>query len=373
MKNDWKYCSLAISIAISGLAALEIYCSSIIQKRYFNEAWEFRDNKLHRISITQEAIKDPNTLLMFGSSELLADVPFKGVDFFSTKPFGFHLFPIGKAGTSCFSFVQKIGAQQIPKNTPLVISLSPSFFLTKAIKKEYVIGNSSLMQMYQILLGTYSLEFKRKFLKRVENFEEFTKQDWQLNTLKYCLEKNLILYYMLYPYFWMQQRIEISKDIVESAIALEHDHKKQTNLSVLDWTVLLEEANKISVRKYKVPITNTRTEKEFTETLDSAEEWLDLEMLLDLLEERKIPALILSMPIHTDILKSQGISDRAMAMYENKLKQIVTAKRMHCFYFKEFENNVDFFLDNGDHLSSKGWIEYNKKIVEYWNACSRKN
>ena len=85
---------------------------------------EFCHAKLHGVALIREAFTRPDTLVMFGSSELIPDVPMKGVDFFSDLPTGFSVFPVGKAGTTALSVLQKLGgAGEVLTGKKVVLSL----------------------------------------------------------------------------------------------------------------------------------------------------------------------------------------------------------------------------------------------------------
>ena len=90
----------AILLAASLVSGGYFWARDMQERRLHTAAPEFCDAKLHGVALIREALSRPDTLVFFGSSELIPDVPMKGVDFFSDSPTGFTMFPVGKAGTT---------------------------------------------------------------------------------------------------------------------------------------------------------------------------------------------------------------------------------------------------------------------------------
>jgi poly-D-alanine transfer protein DltD len=128
----------AILLAGSLVTGGYFWARDMQERRLHTAAPEFCDAKLHGVALIREALSRPDTLVFFGSSELIPDVPMKGVDFFSDSPTGFTMFPVGKAGTTALSVLQKLGgAAEELEGKKLVLSLSPSFFQTDEVDAKY--------------------------------------------------------------------------------------------------------------------------------------------------------------------------------------------------------------------------------------------
>lgn len=359
----------ALLIVTLGLICLDRWANNIVTKQYYTLAPEFCNIKLHGISTLKQAFQDKNTLVFLGSSELVQDVPFKSFEIIKNNQ-TFKLFPIGKAGTTSLAHTQKLGSVDgVLQNKKVVISLSPSFFLNQDVNREYLIGNSSVLQIKNLLLNNLDVSIKKRFAERILCYPEIFEKD---DVLEWMLElingDHVYLFSLLKPYFLFNIFVCNSQDRVETA--LEIINTKQINLPTLDFTVqwqtLLKHAEKLSVRSTKTVNNKKRNKKEFLESTHNSKEWYDFELLLAVLQLNHINPLILSMPIHNDILTSQGIDKETYNEYEKQLKQITSKYNFNAIYFKEFEEDTTFFIDNNDHLSAKGWLYYNQAICNYF-------
>src|ERR1700752_925087 len=62
------------------------------------------------LALQRAAARAPDIMLFYGSSELIDPIPNRASDFFSSEPSGFQVCPIGKAGTTSLTILQKLGA-----------------------------------------------------------------------------------------------------------------------------------------------------------------------------------------------------------------------------------------------------------------------
>src|SRR5437667_9664882 len=114
------------------------------------------------LALQRAAARAPNILLLYGSSELIDPVPNRASDFFRKEPTGFEVCPVGKAGTTSLIILQKLGALGSAfRGRTVAISLSPSSFLTSAVKPDFYAGNFSLASASGTLFGN-ALDLKLK-------------------------------------------------------------------------------------------------------------------------------------------------------------------------------------------------------------------
>jgi D-alanine transfer protein len=101
--------------------------------------------------------------------------------------------------------------------------------------------------------------------------------------------------------------------------------------------------------------------------LQKAQEWKDFELVLRLLKETGAQPLILSMPLHADVLEAQGVSEEARLQYGAQLKELVKKYNAPLVYFSDHESDPVFFVDQNDHIGSKGWWYYNKVLDDFYH------
>lgn len=350
---------------------------------------DFCDAKLHGVALIREALSRPDTLVFFGSSELIPDVPLKGVDFFSDSPTGFSMFPVGKAGTTALSVLQKLGgAGEELIGKKVVLSLSPSFFQTEEVDAKYFEGNSSKLQLKEFFGSEhFSDSLKQDVADEILRYPKVFEGDWILEfTLRrYAAARPVdrFLLAALEPYSAFDRAIGRMQDHVEAAFALNGEPEiaavaaefRPKKGHVVNWDEFFHKAEQQSKslaaksRRGTPRVTRAKGawNKQFVAKLEKAQEWKDFELVLRLLKETGARPLILSMPLHADVLEAQGVSGEARLEYGNRLRELVKKYNAPLVYFSDHESDPVFFVDQHDHIGSKGWWYYNRVLDDFYH------
>jgi poly-D-alanine transfer protein DltD len=143
----------------------------------------------------------------------------------------------------------------------------------------------------------------------------------------------------------------------------------------LNWDELFRKAEQqskaLAAKSARRPPKVTRAkgtwDKQFMARVSKAQEWRDFELVLRLLREVGAKPLVLSMPLHADILEAQGVSEVGREEYGSRLQQLVGKYDVPFVYFKDHESDPVFFVDQHDHIGSKGWWYYNKVIDDFYH------
>lgn len=380
---------VAMAVAATLILAGYLWAREKEETLLHSVAPEFCDAKLHGVALIREALSRPDTLVFFGSSELIPDVPLKGVDFFSESPTGFSMFPVGKAGTTALSVLQKLGCaggQLVDRK--VVLSLSPSFFQTEEVDAKYFEGNSSRLQLKEFFASDhFSRELKRDVALQILKYPKVYEGDRMLQIALHCYSRpkflNRVLLWVLAPYAALERGIGRMQDHVEAAFALNGEpelaakasefHPKRGRL--LKWDELFRAAERqskeLAAKSKRAPIKVTRAhgswDRQFVAKVQKAQEWKDFELVLRVLNEAGAHPLIISMPLHADVLEAQGVSEEARKEYGVKLRALVNKYRAPLVYFNDHESDPVFFVDQNDHIGSKGWWYYNKVLDDFYH------
>lgn len=349
---------------------------------------EFCDAKLHGVALIREAFSRPDTLVMFGSSELIPDVPMKGVDFFADLPTGFSVFPVGKAGTTALSVLQKLGgAGEVLTGKKVVLSLSPSFFQSETVDPKYFEGNSSKLQTKEFLWSEeFSQGLKSAAAKEILTYPKAYEGDWVLGfTLRRIAGgqwTDRVMLSLLEPYAYldraigrMQDHVEATAALLEAPQAAPKVKKSITGGRALNWDELFlsaEQSSKALARKSKKnPLKVTRHlgdgDTLFVGQMKKAQEWRDFELVLRLLKEAGAYPLVISMPVHADVLEAQGVSKKGWMEYGRELKALTAKYEAPLIYFEDHERDATFFVDHSDHIGAKGWWYYDKAMDDFFH------
>lgn len=378
----------ALAVATVAVAGGYQWSRAKQEKLLHSAAPEFCDAKLHGVALIREALSRPDTLVLFGSSELIPDVPMKGVDFFADAPTGFSVFPVGKAGTTALSVLQKLGGSgEELAGKKVVLSLSPGFFQTEAVDAKYFEGNSSKLQLKEFLWNhRYSDELKQDVAVEMLKFPKIVEGDWILKfTLQHVAKGDAwsrVMLCLVQPYAVLDRAVGRLQDNFEAAFALNSEpdtspvsHFRPKRGRALNWDDLFrtaeQQSSSLAQKAKQSPVKVTRAkgtwDSQFVAKMRKAQEWSDFELVLRLLKEAGAKPLVISMPLHADILEAQGVSEVARMEYGRRLQALTKRYNAPLAYLKDHESDPVFFVDQHDHIGSKGWWYYNRLIDDFYH------
>jgi D-alanine transfer protein len=382
---------IAATIAACMVFACFVWARNIQEERLHSVAPEFCDAKLHGVALIREAFSRPDTLVFLGSSELIPTVPMRGVDFFSQAPTGFSMFPVGKAGTTALSVLQKLGgAGDTLRGKKVVLSLSPSFFQNEQVDAKYFAGNSSKLQTKEFLWNTgFSEELRQAAAQNILRYPQAYEGDWMLEfTLRRLADSkraDRLMLALIWPFASFDRAVCRLQDHVEASLALLNasDDDQMVDASplpiakrsVVNWDELLKKAEaqskalaaRTARKPFKVIRDKGTGDSQFLSRLKNAEEWKHFELVLRLIREAGAEPLVMSMPLHVDVLEAQGVSPDARSYFGKQLRGLTQKYRVPLVYFEKHENDPVFFVDQFDHIGSKGWWYYNKVVDDFYH------
>lgn len=385
--------ALGIAAAVSAcvISSCFFWARNIQEARLHSVAPEFCDAKLHGVALIREAFSRPDTLVFLGSSELIPTVPMRGVEFFAEAPTGFSMFPVGKAGTTALSVLQKLGgAGDTLRGKKVVLSLSPSFFQNEQVDAKYFAGNSSKLQTKEFLWnGIYSEDLRRSAAQNLLRYPQAYEGDWILEcTLRRMAgagKVDRLMLALIAPLASLDRAVCRLQDHVEASLALLNASEDDQVLdaaplstskrSMINWDELLKKAEAqskaLAARTARKPIKAIRDkgtgDSQFLTKLKNAEEWKHFELVLRLIKEAGAEPLVMSMPLHVDVLEAQGVSPDARSYFGKQLRGLTKKYGVPLVYFEKHENDPVFFVDQFDHIGSKGWWYYNKALDDFYH------
>src|SRR5207248_11012501 len=116
--------------------------------------------------------QQPDLLVLYGSSELVKEMPNNATEFFADYPTGFRVFPVGKPGATSLTVLQRIvGVGKGIEGKKLAFSISPGWFFTEIFDPKYYEGNFSEMQGCEVAFSSdLSHGLKRDIARRMLEF-----------------------------------------------------------------------------------------------------------------------------------------------------------------------------------------------------------
>src|SRR6266446_3761033 len=249
------------------------------------------------LAFERAAARAPDILLLYGSSELIDPIPDRASDFFSREPTGFEVCPVGKAGTTSLIVLQKLGALgSTLHGRKVAISLSPSSFLTPAVRPDFYAGNFSLPAASGTLFSNaLDLNLKAEIAKRMLQFPDTLGKDGLLRLAASCLASgrplDRVVLMAMWPLGKLQNMILDLQDHFEALVYIlgggkpvpnwlrplsshkAHLHKGTAGYS---WEAMTTES---------LDTIRPARDAEFRGRVAAASEWIDLELLFRTLIE----------------------------------------------------------------------------------------
>lgn len=378
---------LALALAAVGAVCAVGWARSLEREHIHAVAPELSQEKLQGTALQKQAFVDPYLLVLYGSSELVKEMPNKAANFFSDYPTGFRVFPVGKEGCTPLNVLHKVAAVgSSAHGRKAAFSVSPGWFWNEFFDSSFYEGNFSEMQAYETVFSTrLSAGLKHDIAERMlrhpktldgRPFLRFTVErlagvGWSDRAITALLQPLGRLHCVM---FRMQDHMEVALDITEREEQLHPS--RPPRFRGLNWNELLKKAAKFASA---TAIQNKRNEiqrrghapasrdKVFIQTLGSAQEWIDLGLCLRTFRELGVRPLLLSVPIDDMRLAAYGISQPSREFYLGRLTELANRNNCILMDFREHSANDGFTVDFLDHLSDEGWLYYNKALDDYFH------
>lgn len=378
-----------IALVLAGCAvAAGIAYSRHLQERYIHAlAPEFTAPKLQGAALQKEAFAQPDLLVLYGSSELVRDVPNNASQFFQEYPTGFRVFPVGKPGTTSLAVLQKAAAVgRSMRGRKVAFSISPGWFFTESFDPKYYEGNFSELQATEFAFSSsLSRELKRDAARRMltypKTLDDRPVLEFALDQLAGDRPWNRALYAAAWPLGKLHCAVARMQDHAETAVhILEEDERlgapAKRAARAMNWGDVLKRAARFvnaaavqtkrnEVKRRNIPRASRDTT--FLRTIAAAQEWTDVELLMRTFQELGAQPLLLTMPVEDVRLEVYGVSPAARDAYVQRLGALAQEYRFPIADFREHTKNAGFMVDFLDHLSGEGWLYYNKALDDFFH------
>jgi D-alanine transfer protein len=366
-------CGLGIVILCGGrLAAIHLERKTIHEtapKDFFI--------KNQGLALQRAAAHAPDILLLYGSSELIDPIPNRASDFFSTEPSGFQVCPVGKAGTTSLTILQKVGALGSKLHgRKVAISLSPSSFFAPAVNPYAYAGNFSLPAASGILFShALDWDLKTAIAKRMLEFPDTLGKSALLELAAHCLAsgrpQDRAVFMAISPLgrlqnivFDFQDHFEALAYILSGGKAI-HLHESR----VFDAHKTSPGGGSEAVATGSAREAGSNEDAAFRARIAAAREWFDLELLFRTLTELRAQPLILSMPIDGALYDARGVSRSARQVYYDRMSEAARRYHFQLIQFEDHDSDPDFLNARREHPTPKGWMYYDKALNDFFHKA----
>ena len=395
----------ALLLAVGLLMTVQLYVARRLPASMPAFASRTSPIKLTGNVLQTEAFRIPDSLPIYGSSELDRRADNRPDAFFRGAPTGFTAFPIGRGGTTCLMILQKLAAAgPAVRDHRTVVFLSPTWFAKEGVSKTAVAAN-----LTPTLLGGWifnsalSLPLKTEIARRLRDYPGSLEKQPLLAAAVDCLSDPTPFHRFLLAAItpagraqngilqWVEYGAILREMITYGKKEARHRGDKNTGVtapptSQPDWPNLAQTAeaqdrarnqatifsainvphfNGIRERKIRARAVGSRDE-EFVAHLEQSREWNDLALLIRGLKELHADTLFISQPYNGIYRDTGGTSPQSRKVYYTKLEDTLRAAGYPLLDFSEHEEDRFFFNDTG-HPSAKAWIFYDEGIDKFYH------
>jgi D-alanine transfer protein len=391
---------VAFVILMVGIFSFDAYAKSL-EQRYINSLAKLDLSQFANGSALQlAALHQPDLLPLYGSSEItLLKTPYEASTFFRNYPTGFMVFDIANMGASSLTIAQALASLGPDlKDKKVVISITPSTATMGplgGVNADNYTGNFSLLHANELAFSPYlSFQLKKQAASRMLTFPETLKTDpllhFTLSRLASDSPGDRALYFIAWPLGELQTaiiRLLDHRAVVSYVLRRSLDPAVQQTPQTIDWaalqkTALAEQQQHSDSNPYGVdnsrwdqirgllanPLPTGSRDAAFVNSLQSATEWVDLDIELQVLDELGAKALILSRPMNVQLWEGLGVSEHAQNFYYQKLSEVVDPYHLLLINFRQYGTDKYFSIDMASHTSREGWIYVDQALDDFYHG-----
>jgi len=364
---------LAAALLATTISAIALVCGVIyareLESRYVRDLSKVKLPMEYRsAALNAAALRRPDTLFLYGSSELTIPDPYRASDVFRKYSTGFQVFPVGRAGTTSLIILQDLAAiGSTVHDKRVVVSVSPAWFYLRSSRRDYYAGNFSPLEAYALAFsGDLSRSLRRQAARRML-FDGRTLRDPVLELSLRVLASRTQSSRALYRLVWPLGKLE------ELVLRLQ-DHWRMVR-------VIREHSDSARAPEQEVPFERptgvSRSSPngrlyadEMVSNLRNSTEWTDLDLLLEGLKQLGARPLLLSMPIAGSFYDRQGISRQERHdLYYQRLRELAQRRGVPLIDFENEDEDAAFLSGVGSHLSPEGWLYYDDALDRFYRGA----
>jgi D-alanyl-lipoteichoic acid biosynthesis protein DltD len=386
---------LALAAASAAVLAFLLY-ARLFEEKYVHAVAGVDHSRLNTGSeLERIALRQDDLLLIYGASELvLLDTHYQANRFFSDYPTGFMVFNVAAKGGSALTIAQKFaGLGDDLRGRRLVLALGPAI-MTMApygeVNTRHYDANFSPLNALELAYSPdLSLAVKRRAAARMLEFPGSLEDRPFIRFSLEHLAGDSVLDRTLYCLSWPLGRLQITllrlQDHYATVNFIRHLSAEQVSITrqrrEIDWESLVAIAEEEQIRNtdsnpYRVdnsqwpkikelfaaPRTPGTRDQEFIADVDTAREWDDIEIALEIIRQLEGEAIVMSTPMNVPLWEVIGVSEAAQNAYYEKLHSVVEPYGLPVVDFSDYGRVSYFSMDLASHTSRKGWIYVNQTL-----------
>ncbi|MCO7175439.1 D-alanyl-lipoteichoic acid biosynthesis protein DltD [Sporolactobacillus kofuensis] len=363
----------------------------VSSKDMANAAQSLDPHVFQGILAQQKMLENKQYLPMYGSSELLRLDRYHPANYFKVKPDGFTPFLIGRGGMySLVHFLNLATTANELKGHKIVFILSPEWFTKTGLDPLHFKPNFSKEQAYHFALSnTISPALKEKVAKRLVQFK-FIRDEGTLGRVledvAYPNRRSPMLKiadqfraYGTYKILTLHDLIEMHR--IKPGYKHAQYQKPDFRLASDNWRQLKQSAREMAIQKTRSncfhidqPLydkfirhhLNKFKNYRASESYGQSPEYADLQLVLDLLKEKHVDALFISVPFNGKWYDYAGVPKQRREIAYKKIADEIRSNGFKLADFTRFDSKP-YFLQDTMHIGPMGWAYIDQSIKKFYD------
>jgi D-alanine transfer protein len=393
----------ALLLSLAALLGLKRYAEDVEYRHIYAVASEnYLQEKILGVALQTVGMRSPDLLPTYGSSEMYnrpAVHDYHPSTLFSEFPSGFTIFLVAKEGQGPLIALQRIAALgDAVKGRKLVVSFTPNAQYELAPEADDYAGNFSALQAYELAFSDrLGFDFKQRAARRLLDYPGTLEGH---PVLRFGLERLLggspldrATYDALYPLAKLQiavLRLQDHYETLETILANPVYRAPVTRRATrLDWPSLMTKA----IRDTRGMSTNNpfglnetfwaseaglweengerrvfQDPTAYLSTVEQAQEWRDLDLLLDGLRRLEAQPLLIIPPIPGEFLDYAGVPATARERFYTKLHSVTEPYGFPVLDFADFREDRAMLYDLHSHPSGKTSVLISQALDAFYHG-----
>ena len=388
--------AIALTFVIGGLGTAMSYLRSLEADSIHAVAPNLFDLKNQGSELQKAAFRQPDLLVVYGSSELEMPNPYHASTVFQAYPTGFTIFPVGRGETTSLVMLQDLAAVGSElRGRKVAISVSPPWFFLHDRPPNFYATNFSLLHLSAMVFSTdLSYETKQLAIRQLMQSPSLFSGDplvaFAAERLADDSPVSRLAYSASLPLGKLHNGLLSLQDMWATVSYLKAQPKQDPaprGPDNIDWVQLTQQAlleqqaassnndlgfdNTIWSTKYARLVgqrTGQFNDAWFIDNLEHTAEFTDLGILLRGLRELGAEPVLLSQPIPGKYYDRIGISAAARSEYYARLREIASLYDVPVVDFEDHDNDIYFVTDPNSHLSREGWAYYDRALDAFYEG-----
>ncbi len=387
---------LAVLLVAAVLGGGALYAQSVESRYVHALAPRLLRLNLFGSALQRQALRQPDLLLVYGSSEVSDEVAgYMARDFFGAYPTGFAPFDVAMGGRTSLTMAEGLAALGPDlRGKKVIVSFTPTMFIIRNVSNAEYAGLFSRLHANELVFSTQlSLATKQAAARRMLDFPDTLDKE---PVLRFALHRlaggsplDLAQYYAVWPLGKLWTSILELQDHWEVLTYIWANPQLTPDVTrapaAVDWAALATRAEQeqmaaASNNPYGIdndtwnsyantdPKKYGSLDKAALKKLDRSLEWTDFDILLRVLTDLGAQPLVLSRPANVVYWEAMGVSPDVSHAYYARLRQAVERYAVAVDDFHEHDEDKYFSSDAASHTSRKGWVFINKTMDDFYHG-----